>query len=130
MNPRVNPRKPISLDLLKKQLGTDDITPVPSIPLFYQLPHTVKIAGSPAYKAGRFYGMDLASAIAVCCLAPLPGEHVLDVCCAPGAKLCMIGDALWDGSKVQGSLAGVDINKERLFSCRTMVRFIVISLVP
>lgn len=32
----------------------------------------------------QIFGMDLSSALAVHILAPQPGEHVLDLCCAPG----------------------------------------------
>lgn len=48
----------------------------------------------------------------------LPGHHVLDLCCAPGAKLCLIADLLVG----EGAVTGVDINLERLSSTRTMCR--------
>ena len=45
-----------------------------------------------------------------------PGEHVLDLCCAPGAKLCAIAD----GMQLQGTVTGVDVSEERLAACRTL----------
>lgn len=38
------------------------------------------------YKDGRIFGMDLSSGIAVYALDVQPGDHVLDICCAPGKK--------------------------------------------
>jgi len=42
---------------------------------------------------------------------------VLDLCCAPGAKLCMIADLIGQ----DGVVDGVDISLHRLTSCRTML---------
>ena len=46
------------------------------------------------------------------------GEHVLDLCCAPGAKLAMIAGLIGQ----RGSATGVDISKARLNACRTLLR--------
>lgn len=73
------------------------------------LPGSVKIASSDAYKAGSIYGIDASSGAAVLALDPQPGEHILDLCCAPGAKLCMIADLLGR----EGSVTGVDVSKVR-----------------
>ncbi len=45
-----------------------------------------------------------------------PGDHILDLCCAPGAKLCMISDRI----QRTGSITGVDIAEQRLSVCRTL----------
>ena len=76
----------------------------------------VKIAGTDAYKRGQVYGIDVSSGAAVAALDAQPGEHVLDLCCAPGAKLC----ALADGMGLSGTLTGVDVSEPRLASCRTL----------
>jgi len=47
-----------------------------------------------------------------------PGHHILDLCCAPGSKLCMLGDEI----NHTGSLTGVDVSKERLSTCKTVLR--------
>lgn len=42
---------------------------------------------------------------------------MLDLCCAPGAKLAMIADRM----ELSGVLVGVDVNTERLNVCRAIV---------
>ncbi|CAM0910901.1 unnamed protein product [Alopecurus aequalis] len=88
------------------------------LPDFYAIPPEIQIAGSKAYQQGKIYGIDAASGAAILALHVQPGDHVLDLCAAPGAKLCMLADML--GST--GSLTGVDIAKHRLAACRTMLQ--------
>ncbi|WOL03403.1 hypothetical protein Cni_G12123 [Canna indica] len=87
------------------------------LPGFFSIPPQIQIAGSKAYQQGKIYGMDAASGAAVLALNVSLGDHVLDLCAAPGAKLCMLADLL--GSS--GSLTGVDIARHRLAACRTML---------
>eukprot|EP00250_Pteridium_aquilinum_P009547 c18742_g1_i1 orf=116-1516(+) len=84
---------------------------------FYSLPQEAHIASSLAYRAGKIYGMDAASGAAVQALGVVKGDHVLDLCAAPGAKLCMVADQLGES----GTLTGVDIARHRLAACRTML---------
>lgn len=93
------------------------------LPRFYALPPNVQIANSKAYQEGKVYGIDAASGAAVQALNIIPGDHVLDLCAAPGAKLCMILDLLGDS----GSVTGVDVARHRLAACRTMVQKYVLS---
>ncbi|KAL3527222.1 hypothetical protein ACH5RR_011878 [Cinchona calisaya] len=88
------------------------------LPNFYFLPHDIRIASSKVYQEGKIYGIDAASGAAVYALDISSGDHVLDLCAAPGAKLCMIADLL--GSS--GSVTGVDIAQHRLAACRTMLQ--------
>ncbi|KAK8471590.1 hypothetical protein PHAVU_003G264100 [Phaseolus vulgaris] len=88
------------------------------LPAFFSLPPHVQIAGSRAYREGKIYGIDAASGAAVMALNVSPGDHVLDLCAAPGAKLCMILDLLGDS----GSVTGVDAARHRLAACRTMLQ--------
>ncbi|KAL5793367.1 hypothetical protein ACOSP7_001961 [Xanthoceras sorbifolium] len=85
---------------------------------FFSLPPDFKIANSNAYKQGKIYGIDAASGAAVSALDISVGDHVLDLCAAPGAKLCMILDILGDS----GSVTGVDIARHRLAACRTLLQ--------
>lgn len=62
--------------------------------------------------------MDAASVLAVQILDPQPGDHVLDLCCAPGMKLSLIGQLVG----TNGSITGVDISKQRLAICRSLVK--------
>ncbi|XP_026405646.1 uncharacterized protein LOC113300726 [Papaver somniferum] len=88
------------------------------LPNFYSIPPHIQIASTNSYRQGNVYGMDAVSGAAVLALNVVPGDHVLDLCAAPGAKLCMLADLL--GSS--GSLTGVDIAKHRLAACRTMLQ--------
>ncbi|GKV41447.1 hypothetical protein SLEP1_g48982 [Rubroshorea leprosula] len=88
------------------------------LPGFYALPPEVQIANSKAYQEGKIYGIDAASGAAVSALNISVGDHVLDLCAAPGAKLCMMLDLLGDF----GSVTGVDIARHRLAACRTMLQ--------
>lgn len=88
------------------------------LPGFFAIPPHIQIASTNAYRSGKIYGMDAASGAAVMALNISPGDHILDLCAAPGAKLCMLSDLL--GSS--GSLTGVDIAKHRLAACRTMLQ--------
>ncbi|CAN1226884.1 28S rRNA (cytosine-C(5))-methyltransferase, partial [Linum perenne] len=88
------------------------------LPGFYSLPPQIQIASSKAYKDGKIYGVDAASGAAVLALNVSVGDHVLDLCAAPGAKLCMILDLLGDS----GSVTGVDVASHRLAACRTLLQ--------
>ncbi|KAF3948428.1 hypothetical protein CMV_025573 [Castanea mollissima] len=88
------------------------------LPGFYSLPPDIQIASSKAYQEGKIYGIDAASGAAVLALDISAGDHVLDLCAAPGAKLCMISDLLDDS----GSVTGVDVASHRLAACRTMLQ--------
>ncbi|KAH7421718.1 hypothetical protein KP509_13G072700 [Ceratopteris richardii] len=94
------------------------ISPVTWLHGFYMLPHDAQIASSVAYQAGEIYGMDVASGAAVQALGVQEGDHVLDLCAAPGAKLCMLAGQLGNN----GTLTGVDIARHRLAACRTMLQ--------
>ena len=114
---RLSPRAPESLDqsALEAQLGVT-IEPVGWLPGYFRVPSHVKIASTSAYREGWLYGIDVSSGAAVAALDAQAGEDVLDLCCAPGAKLCAIADAMGLG----GTLTGVDVSAERLASCRTL----------
>lgn len=114
---RINPKKPITIAELKQQLGTTP-QPVPWFPSFYRLPRDVPISSTPAYKEAKIYGMDVSSGSVVRVLDCKPGHHILDLCCAPGTKLCMLGDEI----DHTGSLTGVDVSKERLSTCKAVLR--------
>ncbi|ESQ31092.1 hypothetical protein EUTSA_v10004380mg [Eutrema salsugineum] len=88
------------------------------LPGFYSIPPDVQIARSMAYQQGKMYGIDAASGAAVSALGISPGDHVLDLCAAPGAKLCMMLDLLGE----KGTATGVDVARHRLAACRTMLR--------
>ena len=114
---RVSPRAPPTVDQseLERQLCAS-IEPVSWLRGYYCVPSNIKIAGSEAYRNGHLYGIDVSSGAAVAALDVQPGDHVLDLCCAPGAKLCALADSMG----LQGTLTGVDVSEERLAACRTL----------
>ena len=69
---------------------------------FYALPAAFRLAQWPLYQQGRVYGMDVASGVAVWALGPRPGEDVLDLCCCPGLKLCMLTERMRHEGTVTG----------------------------
>lgn len=113
---RIKPGFENEIPTIEMELGCK-LSRLPWLQGFYSLPQGAHIASSQAYQAGKIYGMDAASGAAVQALGVLEGDHVLDLCAAPGAKFCMVADQL-GGS---GTLTGLDIARHRLAACRTML---------
>lgn len=113
---RIKPGFEAEVPAIEADLGIK-LSPLSWLRGFFSLPREAQIAGSRAYQLGKMYGMDAASGAAVQALGVQPGDHVLDLCAAPGAKFCMIADYLGRC----GTLTGVDIAHHRLAACRTML---------
>mmetsp|Transcript_36334 Transcript_36334/g.84984 ORF Transcript_36334/g.84984 Transcript_36334/m.84984 type:complete len:478 (-) Transcript_36334:11-1444(-) len=88
---------------------------------FYSLPGELQLSSLPSYQRGLFYGMDANSGAAVHALLhdvlDIPDSssqplNVLDLCSAPGLKLCAIFDFLTSVSG-GGSVTGIDVSEER-----------------
>jgi 16S rRNA C967 or C1407 C5-methylase (RsmB/RsmF family) len=106
---------------LQKDLKTFAIKKVDWFPNgFYQLDASIKLASSALYANGLIYGMDVTSAVAVHALSISSNDHVLDLCCAPGAKTCYISEL--QGSSGTGTVTGVDVSKGRLSVCKSLSR--------
>ncbi|EEF32738.1 conserved hypothetical protein [Ricinus communis] len=114
---RLKPGSEAEIEEIKTEINCN-LERVNWLASFYSLPHHVHIANSRAYREGKIYGIDAASGAAVLALNISVGDHVLDLCAAPGAKLCMISELLGDS----GSVTGVDISRDRLAACRTMLQ--------
>jgi len=120
---------------------------------FYCVPGDFRIAQSKAYKQGRLYGQDISSGAAVHHLlknldsktkttkaspnkesttSSKPDKEplrILDLCCAPGLKLCAIADWLEQNhvsssEQQQGPpvVVGVDLHEERLDVTKNVIR--------
>lgn len=144
---RLNPRfdREESLGLLKSEIKQQPL-PVSwfnSIQLqleFFAIPGEFCLNRSTSFQSGRVYGLDVTSGAAVAALlfdifnrdvqndmrqqqqkqrvvecAPL---RVLDLCCAPGLKLCMMADL----SPPSSIVVGVDISSRRLSLCKNIVK--------
>src|SRR5207245_5822359 len=69
------------------------------------------------FSSGSFQMQDLASFLAVKSGAPVPGENVLDLCAAPGAKTAAIAQLM----KNRGSIVSVDYSRRRMNGWRREV---------
>ncbi|KAJ1918686.1 hypothetical protein IWQ60_007438 [Tieghemiomyces parasiticus] len=118
------------------------VTAVVGVPGFWSVEplgnddQDVRLSQTAGYQAGDLYGIDVTSGIAVLALEVQPGDHVLDLCCAPGAKLCMLADLIrprgigegrssstgHDARNGGGTVTGVDVSEARLATCRSLVR--------
>ena len=79
-----------------------------------------KISHLVDYKSGKLYGIDYSSCIAVLSLIYDVGTQnctILELCCAPGAKMMFILDKLSNAIVV-----GVDIRKDRLSVTKSLLR--------
>ncbi|ETW01092.1 hypothetical protein, variant [Aphanomyces invadans] len=90
---------------------------VPWLPNFYAIPSSTPLVTNELYARGHIFGMEASSGYAVSVLDVQPGDHVLDLCCAPGAKLTMLADVL----QKRGSVTGVDFSKSRISACKALV---------
>ncbi|KAJ3152464.1 hypothetical protein HDU86_005645 [Geranomyces michiganensis] len=117
---RINPRHaaPPTVAALAAALNAP-LYAVPWLPSFYRLNPDVRIGNTAPYKAAEIYGTDVASGVAVNALGVKPDDHVLDLCCAPGMKLCLIADIQAGGF---GTVTGVDMSLDRMRVCRGVVR--------
>ncbi|KAJ3272685.1 hypothetical protein HDV01_005339 [Terramyces sp. JEL0728] len=87
---------------------------------FYKTSASTNIASLDVYRNGLLYGLDVTSGVAARALDVQPNDQILDICCAPGSKLCYLADLLGEDST--GTITGVDISKERLFTCKSLIQ--------
>jgi len=116
---RVNPLKNLGRTTLPKELGVlaERLVRVPSTHGVYTL------TGSPSafrsyFSSGSFQMQDLASFLAIEAANPRPGEKVLDLCAAPGAKTAAIAQLM----KNRGTIVSVDYSSARMKTWRQEVR--------
>ncbi|KAJ3127678.1 hypothetical protein HK100_009596 [Physocladia obscura] len=107
----------------------------------------VTLATKSAFTAALIHGIDAASCAAVAALGPVAADdHVLDLCCAPGAKLCLLADLIEQNANIRtqnpqtrnaanphkatsptsihlsGSVTGVDLSPHRIATCKSLLR--------
>ena len=120
---RRNPRASnVTLEGLRDSLGPS-VKAVSWLPEgYYTVDGGVKLASTTPFQAGHIYGIDGSSVAAVLAMDIRPGQHVLDIACAPGTKICLIADLLLQGHMpTKGLAVGVDGRLQRLFISRSQV---------
>jgi 16S rRNA (cytosine967-C5)-methyltransferase len=78
--------------------------------LVFELKNHPPLHELSSFTNGWFYVQDPSTLLAVTSLAPHPGEHVLDLCAAPGGKLTYIAQVMGNC----GSVAAHDLTLQRL----------------
>jgi 16S rRNA (cytosine967-C5)-methyltransferase len=116
---RVNPLKNKGRTTLPKGLGvlTQRLGRVPSTRGVYTLTGSLSSFAS-YFSSGSFQMQDLASYLAIEAANPMPGEKVLDLCAAPGAKTTAIAQFM----KNRGTIVSVDYSSTRMKSWRREVQ--------
>ncbi|KAJ1833168.1 hypothetical protein IWW55_002906 [Coemansia sp. RSA 2706] len=95
------------------------VTPDTRVPGFLRIADArVRLAQLRGYRRRDLAGIDISSGAAAWALGVRAGHNVLDLCCAPGAKLLLLSELVG----AHGSVTGVDVAAHRLASCRAMVR--------
>ncbi|KAJ3227512.1 hypothetical protein HK099_001663 [Clydaea vesicula] len=121
---RIKENSSVSKEDVERDLNTT-IDTISYLPNYYSLDSKKNIANSQLYKEGQIFGIDLASGIAVYALDIHRDDHVLDLCCAPGAKLCYIADLQSKHEQdfeSTGTVTGVDVCAERMANCKTFIK--------
>jgi len=88
----------------------------PLIDDVYVVQGAFALEDSPIWTEGRGMGQSRASLLPVIALDPRPGERILDLCAAPGAKTTAIGARLAN----RGTLAAVERNPARAEALRRL----------
>jgi len=108
---RVNSLKNRGRTNLPKELGVlaETLTKLHSTPGVYIVRSSLS-AFSGFFSSGLFQMQDLASYLAIRAADPVPGERVLDLCAAPGAKTAAIAQMM----KNRGRIVSVDYSPRRM----------------
>ena len=107
-------------DMESRRFDASCVHPVGWLPGYnvFSLPPDFPLASLPSCQRGEIIGIDAASVATIAALNPRPGQSVLDICCAPGAKLALIAERMG----LRGELAGVDVSLKRLGTACTLLR--------
>jgi 16S rRNA (cytosine967-C5)-methyltransferase len=110
------------LDITTRQAAPEggDLLPTGSV----RFPAGTRVVALPGYDAGDFWVQDAAAALPAMLLAAQPGEHVADLCAAPGGKaaqLAATGATVTAIERDHGRIARLRENLDRLKLTATIV---------
>ncbi len=94
----------------------------------YEYARTVSgfdISSSVEYKEGKFIAQDVAAMMAVEALGPKKGDHVIDVCAAPGGKTTHIAELMEN----EGRISAFDIHPHKVEIIRKNAQRMGISII-
>ncbi|MEN3026109.1 MAG: RsmB/NOP family class I SAM-dependent RNA methyltransferase [Chlorobiota bacterium] len=114
----VNPLKttPEALQAYCAEEGLE-LEAVPWYPGAFRLRNSDRPGATLPFIAGWYYVQEEIAMAAVVALEPQPGEHVVDLCAAPGGKTAQLALRVYP----TGSVLANELQRERLSSLRTTV---------
>ena len=108
-----------------KRTWPDSLLPA-GLPNFYSVDASEGLSTSDVYSDGLIVGIDICSGAVIWHgLDVRPGHHVLDLCCAPGAKMSLLSELACssdDAGSDSGSVTGVDPVDYRINVTRNVLR--------
>ncbi|KAJ3124683.1 hypothetical protein HK098_000922 [Nowakowskiella sp. JEL0407] len=101
-----------------------------SLARFYKVGKDLKLSHTKAYKSGEIHCMDISSAVPLFSLELQASDNYLELCCAPGSKLCLAYDIITSRTnhpdetqqKSTGTVTGVDISQPRLQVAKSQMK--------
>ncbi|MDR2700115.1 MAG: NOL1/NOP2/sun family putative RNA methylase [Nitrososphaerota archaeon] len=123
---RINTLKGNSDEILQK-LATEGVKlqkaePLQDIYKIFELKQPLHTLES--FKLGLFYVQDKASCFAAQTATPKPGNKILDICAAPGAKTTYLAQLMQN----QGNITSVDFSKRRIKTWRQEVNYMGVTI--
>lgn len=107
-------RTKLNESTVKAQFSSCKHTRLPGV---FALDASENLRNCELYQSGQVHGIDISSAACVFALGIRPGEDILDLCAAPGAKTSFIAEM-----NETGTVTACDISFSRLCAMRSVVR--------
>ncbi|WP_316607334.1 16S rRNA (cytosine(967)-C(5))-methyltransferase RsmB [uncultured Ruminococcus sp.] len=115
--------KPTLVRRLKEQgIGVEEI---PFLKDSLKLSNTGSLDKIPQFKAGHFYVEDAASQLCAEMLGAKPGDHIADVCAAPGGKSFYLALSMFD----EGKVYSYDVHEHKLNLIRDSAKRLGIDMI-